>query len=236
MLCSCAPTARATTTTSGCSPSAIARRRRPHSPGLYHLAWQVDTIDDLAAVRPRAQPAGALVGESDHGVMQEPVRQRPGRHRVRGHVAGAGGSLGRLRRQDADGPDSTSTPRSRAGQRSTPPTGRIAQRPSRRAQRALEVGVGELVAVGRAARSGRTRWPARRAARRPVRRPSSSFGPNAGTGRNVGRCSTSPSVSANSALVTGSGAVRLTATRHLARQQVDDRPDLVVAGRSSSYH
>jgi catechol-2,3-dioxygenase len=38
--------------------------------GLYHLAWQVDTIDDLAAVRIELQKRGALVGESDHGASK----------------------------------------------------------------------------------------------------------------------------------------------------------------------
>lgn len=36
-------------------------------PGLYHLAWQVDTIDELAVMRGRLSTAGALVGASDHG-------------------------------------------------------------------------------------------------------------------------------------------------------------------------
>jgi catechol-2,3-dioxygenase len=40
------------------------------APGLYHLAWQVHTIEDLAAVRTRLIEAGALVGESDHGVSK----------------------------------------------------------------------------------------------------------------------------------------------------------------------
>lgn len=35
--------------------------------GLYHLAWQVDTIDELARVRERLRAAGAWAGESDHG-------------------------------------------------------------------------------------------------------------------------------------------------------------------------
>jgi catechol-2,3-dioxygenase len=35
--------------------------------GLYHLAWQVDTIDDLVSIRSSLQAAKALVGESDHG-------------------------------------------------------------------------------------------------------------------------------------------------------------------------
>lgn len=41
--------------------------RGPVRPGLYHLAWQVDTIDELVAVRGRLVAAGALVGASDHG-------------------------------------------------------------------------------------------------------------------------------------------------------------------------
>lgn len=42
----------------------------PHSPGLYHLAWQVNTIEDLAALRTKLVAAGSLVGESDHGVSK----------------------------------------------------------------------------------------------------------------------------------------------------------------------
>jgi catechol-2,3-dioxygenase len=38
--------------------------------GLYHLAWEVDTIQDLAAMRTRLTGLGALVGESDHGVSK----------------------------------------------------------------------------------------------------------------------------------------------------------------------
>ena len=37
------------------------------SVGLYHLAWQVATIEELATTRQRLQAAGALVGASDHG-------------------------------------------------------------------------------------------------------------------------------------------------------------------------
>ncbi|MGE0140624.1 MAG: VOC family protein [Ilumatobacteraceae bacterium] len=49
----------------------------PHSPGLYHLAWQVHTIDELAAVRERLLDAGALVGESDHGVSKSLYARDP---------------------------------------------------------------------------------------------------------------------------------------------------------------
>jgi len=35
--------------------------------GLYHLAWEVDTLDELAATAERLSAADALVGASDHG-------------------------------------------------------------------------------------------------------------------------------------------------------------------------
>jgi catechol-2,3-dioxygenase len=38
--------------------------------GLYHLAWEVETLQDLAAMRERLLAMGALVGESDHGVSK----------------------------------------------------------------------------------------------------------------------------------------------------------------------
>ncbi len=41
-----------------------------HSVGLYHLAWQVHTLEELAEMRARLLEAGALVGESDHGVSK----------------------------------------------------------------------------------------------------------------------------------------------------------------------
>jgi len=43
---------------------------RPTPPprlGLYHLAWQVDTLDDLATLRSALLKSGALTGESSHG-------------------------------------------------------------------------------------------------------------------------------------------------------------------------
>ncbi len=45
--------------------------------GLYHLAWQVHTIEDLAALRARLLEAGALVGESDHGVSKSLYAKDP---------------------------------------------------------------------------------------------------------------------------------------------------------------
>ena len=38
--------------------------------GLYHLAWEVDTLDDLGEVRDRLSIAGALTGSSDHGTTK----------------------------------------------------------------------------------------------------------------------------------------------------------------------
>lgn len=38
--------------------------------GLYHLAWQVPTIEDLAVARQELAAAGALTGESSHGATK----------------------------------------------------------------------------------------------------------------------------------------------------------------------
>ncbi|MEP6695741.1 MAG: VOC family protein [Pseudonocardiales bacterium] len=44
----------------------------PHPPtgsisGLYHLAWQVDSVTDLVTARDTLARLGALTGQSDHG-------------------------------------------------------------------------------------------------------------------------------------------------------------------------
>jgi catechol-2,3-dioxygenase len=44
--------------------------KRPGGIGLYHLAWQVDTIDELAEARVVLANAGALGGESSHGATK----------------------------------------------------------------------------------------------------------------------------------------------------------------------
>lgn len=44
--------------------------KQRHQVGLYHLAWQVETIDDLAAGREALLDAGALTGESSHGATK----------------------------------------------------------------------------------------------------------------------------------------------------------------------
>jgi catechol-2,3-dioxygenase len=43
--------------------------RRPGI-GLYHLAWQLDTIDELVEMRQRLLDASAYTGESSHGATK----------------------------------------------------------------------------------------------------------------------------------------------------------------------
>ena len=38
--------------------------------GLYHIAWEVATLQDLAEAKDRLASMGALVGENDHGVSR----------------------------------------------------------------------------------------------------------------------------------------------------------------------
>src|SRR4051794_1569539 len=38
--------------------------------GLYHLAWEVDTLDELERVAHKLSELGALVGASDHGTTK----------------------------------------------------------------------------------------------------------------------------------------------------------------------
>lgn len=40
------------------------------STGLYHLAWEVGSIDDLAAAQTTLANLGALTGQSDHGATK----------------------------------------------------------------------------------------------------------------------------------------------------------------------
>ncbi len=47
-----------------------ARRHQRGQTGLYHLAWQVDTIDQLAAMRQKLIDSGGYVGESSHGATK----------------------------------------------------------------------------------------------------------------------------------------------------------------------
>ena len=45
-------------------------RARERRVGLYHLAWEVPTLADLAVLRDRIDAMGALVGQSDHHVSK----------------------------------------------------------------------------------------------------------------------------------------------------------------------
>jgi catechol-2,3-dioxygenase len=45
--------------------------------GLYHLAWEVDTLQDLADYADKLSRAGALVGASDHGSTKSLYGQDP---------------------------------------------------------------------------------------------------------------------------------------------------------------
>jgi catechol-2,3-dioxygenase len=45
--------------------------------GLYHIAWEVDRIEDLASLRSRLREVGALVGASDHGVSKSLYAKDP---------------------------------------------------------------------------------------------------------------------------------------------------------------
>jgi catechol-2,3-dioxygenase len=45
--------------------------------GLYHLAWEVETLSDLEELAGRLRSAGALVGSSDHGTTKSLYAQDP---------------------------------------------------------------------------------------------------------------------------------------------------------------
>jgi catechol-2,3-dioxygenase len=38
--------------------------------GLYHIAWEVDTLDELERIAGKLQEVGSLVGASDHGTTK----------------------------------------------------------------------------------------------------------------------------------------------------------------------
>ena len=56
----------------GPAPPAAERRV-----GLYHLAWEVGSLSDLADIRSRLSAAGALVGASDHRVSKSLYAKDP---------------------------------------------------------------------------------------------------------------------------------------------------------------
>jgi len=57
----------------GAGPSGAGRS----TVGLYHLAWEVDTLAELARVRDALVQAGALVGASDHATTKALYAQDP---------------------------------------------------------------------------------------------------------------------------------------------------------------
>jgi catechol-2,3-dioxygenase len=62
----------------GAGPHAAPKRRG--GIGLYHLAWQVDTIDELAQAREALQAADAYTGESSHGATKSVYGADPDRN------------------------------------------------------------------------------------------------------------------------------------------------------------
>ena len=50
----------------GAAPSPVGRR----AVGLYHLAWEVDTLAELQRIGQALSEAGALVGATDHGTTK----------------------------------------------------------------------------------------------------------------------------------------------------------------------
>lgn len=47
------------------------------SVGMYHLAWEVATLDELVEIRDRLAAAGAVVGASDHGANKSVYARDP---------------------------------------------------------------------------------------------------------------------------------------------------------------
>jgi catechol-2,3-dioxygenase len=45
--------------------------------GMYHLAWEVDTLAELSRLSERLSEAGALVGASDHGTTKSLYAKDP---------------------------------------------------------------------------------------------------------------------------------------------------------------
>ncbi|MGH9052024.1 MAG: VOC family protein [Acidimicrobiia bacterium] len=48
-----------------------------HTVGLYHLAWEVDTLTELERLRALLEVHGALVGASDHGTTKSLYAKDP---------------------------------------------------------------------------------------------------------------------------------------------------------------
>ena len=69
---------------------------------MYHAAWEVDAITDLARARERLIRAGALVGQSDHGVSLSLYAKDPDGLEFEGFWTVPGGTPVRTRALDLD--------------------------------------------------------------------------------------------------------------------------------------
>ena len=87
------------------------------STGLYHLAWEVPTIEDLADGRARALGGRRARWRERPRRLEVALRRRSRRQRVRDHVARARARPGASSSSAAPSCRSTSTPRSAAGAR-----------------------------------------------------------------------------------------------------------------------
>ena len=56
---------------------ALPSRAGRETVGLYHLAWEVDTLAELASYQERLARAGALTGASNHGTTKSLYGQDP---------------------------------------------------------------------------------------------------------------------------------------------------------------
>ena len=55
----------------------VPARAQEQKVGLYHLAWEVGTLGELAEIRRRLDAGGALVGASDHRVSKSLYAKDP---------------------------------------------------------------------------------------------------------------------------------------------------------------
>ncbi|MFD4606017.1 VOC family protein [Streptomyces sp. NPDC058464] len=61
----------------GIGPAALPSDAGWRTVGLYHLAWEVDTLAELSRVREKLMEAGALVGATDHVSTKSLYAQDP---------------------------------------------------------------------------------------------------------------------------------------------------------------
>ena len=71
----------------GAGPSTAGRQ----TVGMYHIAWEVDSLLELGRIGQALADRGALVGATNHGTTKSLYAQGPRWTRVRGAVAPSGG-------------------------------------------------------------------------------------------------------------------------------------------------